>query len=372
MMLKRPDRRRGFSLTEMVLATGIIAVVLVGAQSAVMIASRAVPASDDASVIAAQTGECLAAIGEDLAVATSVCTMLPHAVEFMVPDRTGDGMEDSIRFEWSGNPGDGLFRTISGGDPVLVVPSVQSLNFTYDTAEVAPPTTYAESEEAMLAQFSTATSTAARPVGKYSGDTYLRAQWFKPTLPADAAAWSITRARFTCRIGNNVDSVIRVQVRGQRSGEPTSRVLSESTVLESAMAAAWRTMDVDDLHVTGLRPDEAACLALVQATGNDYVEVLVQRSNTADSYHLSSINGGSSWTKPAESMIFTVWGRVVRPVAKPPETTLTAVRFAVVVGSEQAPTAAGRWTLLNAPVVTEIEDDGEPVVEVGELSEVVK
>lgn len=356
---RRTTARSGHSLIEMVLAVGVLALVLVGAQSAVMIAARATPAKDDANAQAASSAACLSAIADDLAVATSVSSTLPHALEFLVPDRTGDAVEDSIRYEWSGKPGEPLYRSLNGGAAEKVAASVNALEFTYDTQQSTPETTYAESDEVVVSTFDTATSTIARQVGRYSGDTYVRAQWFTPTLPADAVSWSITRVRFACRQGNTIDSVAQVQIRTARSGEPTGRVVSATTILETGMSATWRTQDISDIQCAGLRTDEAACLVLQQTSGNDYFEILVQRSKAADSYHLSSINGGSSWAKPTESMVFTAWGRVVRPTTPAAITVLNKVGYTIQVGGENSPAAAGAWGVLNRPTLSA----GPPAVE---------
>ncbi|GJQ30585.1 MAG: hypothetical protein HBSAPP03_24690 [Phycisphaerae bacterium] len=360
----RPGARPGYSLVEMLLAISIMALVIVGAQTAVLFASRAVPAKKDQAAVVAASTDAMAMIADDLAVATAVLSVESHMIEFTVPDRTGDGVPDTIRVAWSGTPGDPLTWTVNGLDPIVLAPDIHALEFTTITEERIGPTTYTESAETVVASFTTATLTAARQIGKYSGDTYTRAQWFRPSLPPEAVGWSISRAQFTCRQGNNVDSVIKVQVRTQRNGEPTSRVLTERTVLETAMSATWRTMDVADLHCVGLRPDEAACLVFSQSSGNDYVDLLVQRSTTADAFHLWSINGGTSWTKPGESLVFTVWGHVRMPEPAATETIVRGIRYTVQVMNESTPAVAGRWTLFNTPVLHE-----ESVMMMGESAE---
>lgn len=345
-------RRRGFTLVEALISMAILAIVLVGAQSAVMIAAKSVPSPTDAVALNAGATSALGRMADDIGVAKAFTVRDATDVEFTVPDRTGDGAADTLRYTWSGTPGDPLVFTLNGGAKSVIAPAIHALTFTYETAQEAQPTTYSEGAETTLYSYTTATSGAARPVGKSSGDTYLRAQYFRPTLPADAVSWSVTKVSFWGRRFNNVDSTIDLQVRTERNGAPTSRLLSDDSFSELSLGFSWTRFDLSTIKVRGLFPSEYVCLVFQPVSGNDCIELLFQRSAaTTDSYALSSINGGSSWSTTTDTLVCEIYGRVVRPDPPVVKTVLTGVGYALQPDTN-APAYTGTWPTCTRPEVT--------------------
>jgi prepilin-type N-terminal cleavage/methylation domain-containing protein len=134
------NRRRhgaaGFTLVELLVAMTVMAILMGALTSAVLIASRAVPAANDPVVATLAAGSEVDTLADDLRYATVFTVLQPHAVQFTVPDRTGDASPEDIRYEWSGVPGEPLRRQMNGGAWVVVVPNVQSLALSYNTKAV--------------------------------------------------------------------------------------------------------------------------------------------------------------------------------------------------------------------------------------------
>ena len=53
------------------------------------------------------------------------------AVTFTVPDRDNNGLSETIRYSWSGTPGDSIMRAYNGGVEVAVAEDVKYFSLEY-------------------------------------------------------------------------------------------------------------------------------------------------------------------------------------------------------------------------------------------------
>src|ERR1051326_4872583 len=104
--------RRGLTLVEAVLSMGILGIVLLGTQGAVMLASKAVPDAKSASFEVMTGCRVVDMITADLHYATAITTMSGNEIVMTVPDRNGDGASETVRYVWSGTA---LQRQYNGG-----------------------------------------------------------------------------------------------------------------------------------------------------------------------------------------------------------------------------------------------------------------
>ncbi len=124
--------RRGFTLAELVISTGIMAILATGMVSAVLIATHALPDDEDLSERTAAAVEAVERISRDLALATSVITADPNVVQFTVPDRGhGAAGPETIRYAWSGTPGDPLEHQYNGGPVLTLCEDVHDFSLEY-------------------------------------------------------------------------------------------------------------------------------------------------------------------------------------------------------------------------------------------------
>lgn len=132
-----PRGSAGFSMIEMLLGAGIMAVLMGTMVISLAVASRAV---DDGAGPAGQTrraAEIVEEIDADLAMALSFAERTPEAVTLTVPDRDHDGKPETIRYSWTG-PDDGrLLRQVNGGPAVAIAENVRHFNLTYQLKTVA-------------------------------------------------------------------------------------------------------------------------------------------------------------------------------------------------------------------------------------------
>jgi hypothetical protein len=348
--LRLLQRARAYSLAELLISLGLLGLVLIGAQSAIMVASRASTAQVAQVASIGSAGDAIARIAEDLAVAASVPERASTSITITVPDRTGDGAPDEIRYAWSGVSGGALTFSINGSTPQAVLSSVRGFVLGYDTTTRQRPTTYYEDAATILASYSSASNLVNRRVGKDLGTTYTRAQWFTPTLPSDAVAWSVTRVQFIARNRAKVDSVFNFQIQTERNGAPTRRIECQRTISETDFPASFGPVDVYLDTCRRFLPGESVAFVMEQLSGSDHAELSVRdKSNLASTYHLYSTDGGTSWVRPNESMLYTVWGRVMRPNPPSQATVLVSVRYTLQTGD--GTTLAGMWTVPNQPEI---------------------
>ena len=129
----RPPRRgRGaFTLLEVLLSTAIVVVLLGGVVGTMFLAQRSMAAGTDAADRMVTEARVTQMIDMDVSLATAIPERTNQAVTLVVPDRTGDGQSETIRYAWSGVPGDPLTRQFNGGAAAVIAANVYQFNLTY-------------------------------------------------------------------------------------------------------------------------------------------------------------------------------------------------------------------------------------------------
>ena len=110
----------GFTLMELVTSLAIVGVLMGGMSAAVMISMQAIPDSKSTVTRLLQGGEITQQILTELREAKYFTERGANAVAFTVADRSGDGSPESIRYAWSGTPGDPLTRQYNHGSVVEI------------------------------------------------------------------------------------------------------------------------------------------------------------------------------------------------------------------------------------------------------------
>src|SRR5437764_11705927 len=133
MIRSNRSSRPGFSLMEMAVAFALVSIVLVAIGTVIVVAGKAVPssASAAASNATASADAVISQVLGEVRFATSITESTPTAVTFTVPDRNNDNTPESIRYSWSGSPGDPLMRSYNHGTSSPIIPAVSSLSLGY-------------------------------------------------------------------------------------------------------------------------------------------------------------------------------------------------------------------------------------------------
>ncbi len=126
-----------FTLIEVLVSIAIMAVLVTGIASAIVLATRAADGAGQPAALADAT-RVIDQMTAELAVALSFSERTNTAVTFTVPDRDGDEAPETIRYAWSGVPGDPLTRTYKGGEATAVADNVHQFNLTYLLKTLTP------------------------------------------------------------------------------------------------------------------------------------------------------------------------------------------------------------------------------------------
>lgn len=129
--------RRGFTVVEVILALSISVILLAAAQSLVVLSSRSIPNGRTSGYAAVTAGISLDAFQMDIRAATMILQSGATYVEMRVPDRDGDGLQETVRYEWSGTSGASVLRkvtlsTIGTTSSETLVANVASATFVHD------------------------------------------------------------------------------------------------------------------------------------------------------------------------------------------------------------------------------------------------
>lgn len=128
-MNPRPTRP-GFTLIELVISLAIASVLAVAVTTAIYIATRSVPSRGDNLYTSTDLLYMNDTLRTELEMATSITNVSNHAIEFTVPDRTGDTIPETIQIGWSGVAGEPLRTRLNGGAWSTVISRVDTLTFT--------------------------------------------------------------------------------------------------------------------------------------------------------------------------------------------------------------------------------------------------
>lgn len=120
--------RHGYTLVELVAGVAATALLVAGMGSVVMVAARST-SEDSLPACQIQASTAMHDVLADLQYAVSFNERTATAVEFTVADRDGDTDADTIRYSWSGTPGDPLTRKYNGGEAVSFVEGVQAFAY---------------------------------------------------------------------------------------------------------------------------------------------------------------------------------------------------------------------------------------------------
>lgn len=329
---------RGFTLVELVAATAIMAILMTGMGSAIIIASTAIPDGNSPAEIATDSRNVLDRMTEDLLFAKALTEMTSTAVTMKVANR-GHGADgpETIRYAWSGTLGDPMTLEYNGAKAVILVEDVHAFALSYEVKSVpADEVPLVEGSERSLLVQDISNSGYATQLSEMAG-ALRHSEYFHPFLSPEATSWRITRASFVANPKKPASSTFSVSVQaGDLDGVPDGTVVDEVTVQESSLVADnWHV--VTFANAGGLDPASGACIVF-QAAGSSTAGLLTlaTASSTTPNTKYHFFNG--AWSGVADTDIWLwVWGRETAPGsggASPAGSRLSSVRIELQVGNQ--------------------------------------
>jgi len=184
---------RAHTLLELVVALVVCGVLVAGLMSTFYVASRATDSSGPARD--RQLGcTALKQMLSEMQMALSFTERTATSVEFTVADRDNDLGPETIRYSWSGTPGDPLLRQYNGGTEVAVLDGVEQLSLDYVLKTITETTSQpgeVSGEEVLLASFDGWPGLSESWVSRF----YDSSESFVISVPAEATRLTFTRAR---------------------------------------------------------------------------------------------------------------------------------------------------------------------------------
>jgi len=344
--------RRGFTLIEMVVATAVLSVIMLGVGSAMIIAGRAMPDAANPAAAAITAGRTLEQIATELQYAVAVIENSATAIEFTVADRNNDDVPETIRYAWSGTPGDPLTRQYNAGALVETVGNVELLDLAYDLETSSTEIPQAnESAETTLADYSSTQDLHDYPIK----DTEWYAQYFLPTLPPDTTSWKVTRVVIYAKVDGSLDGQARVQLQLPTAGRcPSGVVLQQNTLLESTLLEGYSAREFTFSSAGGLSPQQGLCLVVQWVANGTACKVQGQDKDVMGPNNdlAKSANRGASWSLLTnQSLFFSVYGTIA--TASDPQVQEThylgGTNVTLRVGNDTQATVQTGVRLLNRP-----------------------
>lgn len=320
--------RGAFTLIETVTALSIAGILMVALGSMMSMSLRAMPRpEEDVAAVAAELQDAAAWLGDDLSAAVSVVSMTSTALEFRVADRDKDGVEEVIRYEWTGG-GQSLTRTVNGGAAAAVGPALSAFVAEPNWRSVSNPAAGVPTlgaEEAILRYPGASNATQSLSGGAV-------AMTFTPVLDADATSWRVTSCRMLANVSILTVSTMRARLYAGRVTNLASQTpLATSgsiglNVLGSAMPVTFTFASAPDL------PPGTQVSIVVDATITlGEVQLQYTTSGVAMGTLHATVGKDGSWTTYTDGGApLVINGRQWKPaVTNPSESRLMSVGIAM-------------------------------------------
>ncbi len=288
--------RRGFSLAELVVSTSIIALLMTGVGSAMLIAARGLDTLKNPASTAGADRAATDRIMSDMSLAVTLTEAAPTAITLMAPDRDNDGYAEQIRYAWSGVAGEPLTYSINGGTVAELAADVQEFEIEYDALTIDAPTTSVGSETLLSSHDDAAFGSF---IAVQLSQTNWYAQFVRPVLPANAVSWKITRIElYTRRTGANAAEFIGIYATDDFE-RPTGAALVSGGISGLATSFAWLSTPISGCP--DLDPTRGICIVLgVKGTSTSYFARYMYETGgmpmPTRTHYLTSTDAGVTWS----------------------------------------------------------------------------
>ncbi len=336
--------RRGFTLLEMLITLSSMALILLAAQSAVLVAARAIPDGRSGASAVLLGSRAFDMLSADLSYANNIVSNSANDLSFKVAARDITGAP-TIRYYLSGTK---LMRQYNGGTAVSILDNVQEFQLVYDKRRITLPTTYTEGAEVVLSSVDVSNGLSDLVIDS----THSSGEYFMPTLPANATSYRVTKVRLYAKQGV-AGGQTSVQLRNASGSLPTGPVLGSQTLSGASLTStpSWQTFTYSGMPQT---PAGSGMAVIAQFSSSTPSVNLQQASNTFSYASMfSSTDNGATWsTTSGKNFNYYVYGTVSVPDPIAYQYFLTGVRTTLRVGSDPAGRINAAVRVFNEPTVS--------------------
>ncbi|MBC8108134.1 MAG: type II secretion system protein [Anaerolineae bacterium] len=340
---------RAYTLAELMVGIAMFSIVALALQSAVLLASKAIPDAKGVNVNQLAASRTAERITSELSFALTFTELTANAITFTVADRDNDGVDETIRYAWSAVAGQPVTRQYNSGAAASVLDDAREFAVAYDKRAELQATTYTESAEGLLYSYTGALLSGAFNVDK---DEWC-GQYFMPTLPNGTSSWRVKRIQFVAREGESGN--MRVQLRtAAANGTPTNVVVDQQRVYGAPYSSGWGWQEASLANAGGLSPAAGACVVF---RGESDTEVDVQYQNLTLALlggpkYFQTINTGTSFSLNAlRALQLRVYGTTTTQDPDLYKYYLASVRLTLRCGPHTAARVHAGARVLSAPEV---------------------
>ncbi|MEQ8844431.1 MAG: prepilin-type N-terminal cleavage/methylation domain-containing protein [Phycisphaerales bacterium] len=304
-----PRRRRAFTLAELLVAMVITTTVMMGAVAAIGMGGRSFQAVAT-GVRSGSAMDGLARMASDIEQAIHVDERTATAIGFYVPDRTGDGTPDYLRYAWSGTIGDPVTLSFNGSDEAPIIRNVRDIQLEYVFAQIAGVEDWAVSAPSDEVVFEREYSGSPAQTFTVDRDVSVAAI-VRPTAPGGASGFTVTRVTFpaSTALPKANDALISLHRVDMATATPLPTALSEVVVRHEDFPASVQSIEIafdsDAIFAAG------DFVAIVVASDKDDPSLVVPLEASprflSDGW-IATTTTGSNWTvNGARDMPITIY-----------------------------------------------------------------
>lgn len=303
--MKRQRSRTGMTLLELMVSLPT-ATILIGAMAmCVTVMMRARTQDDLLFKSTYDLSKALNYIASDVESATSHVSSSTTHLEFVVPDRNGDGLPEQMRYEWGGTTG-------TNANKILWKYNTSTLSVLFDDVgafNLKMNNTFASSAvpNHLRTEVAVIKSLDAYPNGVFREHVINASnsigQYFIPDVPGTGKRWDLGSLRIMARAADsNTDGVLQIRVmRSDTSTRlPIEPNLADIRIEEWRLGSTYQWIDLPIAPVAWQAQGTPLCITIGYAGGTGDVARVQYLENGAgmpsNSNLVSSSNGGSSWT----------------------------------------------------------------------------
>lgn len=294
---------RGYSLMETVVSMSAAMMLLSGIGGTLFIATRATDPDFVPSAGTAAGISLVERLTSDLNYAVALPVQSPYMLEATVEDQDGDGLQEAISYLWWSETGE-LARGVGDAD-TLPIGEAAKLEFTYDSHN---PNEDGTTELKWLSLNGNNTGPLAE--AKLNGNNAYGV-YFRPVLPAEAAAWSITRVRLWMRADDSSDGAFSVEVHSAKENSLPNALVQSNSVSELTLKPEITVTEIVFTSPGLLDASQNACIT-VRSVGSGTAGILAYgapSNTTPESAFLGSADNGGSWElDPDSDLWFEAFG----------------------------------------------------------------
>lgn len=340
-----------FTLIELVAALGITTILLAAIASAVMIATNALPQTNDAFSAPMSAGRIVDQMAGELESALLVLSQTPTSITFTVPPRNGDTVPEKITYSWAGPSGAPLMRQYNSGMPVSLIDSVDQFSLTpvmVTSTESYPGVATEDASDSLLIDDSSTTGATTQGVNASNclGQYFCASSW-----PSGVVGWRPTRVQFQAEQSGLIattDILMAPALSNCTPAAPYSQQYSDTGI---GLLASFGWQQFSFSGIDRLAPAAGVCLMVEGASGSTN-SMVVENNNLSGL--IQSSNGGSTWSYISNvGMVSQIFGKLTRSTTTQYATTkyLSALTITLRAGPSTNPAVTSTAQLLNQPAM---------------------